>query len=169
MNIFWTDECPQQCARALDSLRVNKMILETAQLLSTAHHSWGSGTPLMYKVTHVNHPCAKWVREAAGNYQWAFEHLTYLITEHTYRTHNPHSTARLLRVLESNPTGIPDGSTERPNCSLHKSLPLILAYRRTMLDKWDKDVSRPRFHQRGLPNWAFDATWKGQPLWRNAA
>ena len=37
MNIFYLDECPIESARAQCDKHVVKMILETAQLLSTAH------------------------------------------------------------------------------------------------------------------------------------
>jgi hypothetical protein len=36
MNIFVTSDCPKLSAQALDNKRVVKMVLETAQLLSTA-------------------------------------------------------------------------------------------------------------------------------------
>lgn len=38
MNIFATDVSPVACAKALDDKRVVKMVLETAQMLSTAMH-----------------------------------------------------------------------------------------------------------------------------------
>lgn len=47
---------------------VRKMIIETAQLLCTAHWELGSNAP--YKSTHRNHPCALWARESVANYQW---------------------------------------------------------------------------------------------------
>ena len=37
MNIFYLEECPQKCARSYYDRHVVKMILETAQMLSTAH------------------------------------------------------------------------------------------------------------------------------------
>lgn len=38
MNIFATDISPVACAKALNDKRVVKMVLETAQMLSTAVH-----------------------------------------------------------------------------------------------------------------------------------
>lgn len=54
MNIFVTSSCPFECARTLDDVRVNKMVLETAQLLATAHHQLGSGTYEMYRATMMH-------------------------------------------------------------------------------------------------------------------
>jgi len=53
MNIFYLSRDPVLCAEMHCDKHVVKMILETAQLLSTAHHMLGSNAP--YKVTHKNH------------------------------------------------------------------------------------------------------------------
>lgn len=70
MNIFVLDNDPEQAARDHCDKHAVKMIVETAQLLSTAHHLLGTGDSLPRK-THENHPCAKWVRESDENYRWA--------------------------------------------------------------------------------------------------
>ena len=62
MNIFYLHPDPVVCAAHHGDKHVVKMILETAQLLSTAHrildgddHANWHG---MYKATHKNHPSA---------------------------------------------------------------------------------------------------------------
>ena len=67
MNIFVISQNPDECAQALDDLRLNKMILETAQLLSTAIRFHGYTGNLAYKATHINHPCSIWARTSRGN------------------------------------------------------------------------------------------------------
>ncbi len=71
MNIFAFDPDPWICALWLDDVRKNKMILETAQLLSSAvainDPSWASK---VYKPTHLGHPCAKWVMASRMNFSW---------------------------------------------------------------------------------------------------
>jgi len=62
MNIFVVSPDTMECAKALDDLRLNKMIIETAQLLSTAMRVQGYTGNDIYKSTHVNHPCAVWAR-----------------------------------------------------------------------------------------------------------
>jgi len=58
MNIFVTSNCPKLSAQALDNKRVVKMVLETAQLLSTAIFINSTITyDNLYKPTHVKHPC----------------------------------------------------------------------------------------------------------------
>ena len=51
MNIFALDKCPMQSAQWLDDIRKNKMILESAQMLSTAVRLL-SGKPIEVRVKH---------------------------------------------------------------------------------------------------------------------
>ena len=86
MNIFYLHNDPQVCAAYHCDKHVVKMILEYAQLLSTAHHEL-DGVPSIecYKKTHVNHPCTKWVRESLQNYRWLMRLITGLNDEYRKR------------------------------------------------------------------------------------
>ena len=65
MNLFYTYEDPQAAAQMQCDKHVVKMILETAQMLSTAHRlSETPQAPFVYKVTHANHPSSKWLRSS---------------------------------------------------------------------------------------------------------
>ncbi len=155
MNIFVTSSCPFECARALDDVRVNKMILETAQLLATAHHQLGSGTHEMYRPTHVNHPCAVWVRASSDNYLWTLRHFHALMREFEFRRGKHHGSRSQARVLAYAPPMIEVGElTPFANCSLFKDLPVHEAYRATMLTKWKNDKITVKFTHRGAPEWA---------------
>ena len=88
MNIFILDEQPEQCALLHADKHVVKMILEHAQLMCTAHHLQPNlivDYEIPYKATHVNHPCAKWVRESIQNYQWLYNMTFALNKEYVYR------------------------------------------------------------------------------------
>ena len=63
MNIFVLDDNPWCAAFAHCDKHVPKMILESAQMLSTV-----LGGP--YRPTHKNHPCTLWVAESRTNAQW---------------------------------------------------------------------------------------------------
>jgi hypothetical protein len=116
VNIFVLSLDPAEAARDHCDRHVNKMILETAQLLSTAHRSLAGDTlseelsANLYRPTHANHPCAVWVRESAYNYQWAFTLLESLIEEYAHRYGNEsgkvHATSRLLPFLRHTPIGL---------------------------------------------------------------
>ena len=96
MNIFFLDVDPRLAAQAHVDKHVNKMIIETAQLLCTAHHLCPDTElhPDLYKVTHQNHPSARWVRECGANYWWAYRLFSALYHEYRYRygrlTHATH-------------------------------------------------------------------------------
>jgi hypothetical protein len=69
----------------IEAVGANKMILETAQLLSTALRARHTSMPV-YKSTHINHPCSIWVRENKSNYSWTLKHFSALIQEKIART-----------------------------------------------------------------------------------
>ena len=84
MNIFFTDSDPEIAAQSLDNLRLNKMILETAQLLSTALREHGYECEDIYKSTHKNHPSAIWTRKTTGNFEWLLDYFASLGSEKIY-------------------------------------------------------------------------------------
>jgi len=155
LNIFTTSDDPKLCAQALDDLRLNKMILETAQMLCTAHHVvLGHGASLyLYKPTHVNHPCNIWARESIGNYGWLLDHFMYLGLEYEFRNNKKHaSIVKLSRILVRLPPIEKIERTPFANCSPYKSAAcVLLAYQQTMRDKWEADKRRPKWTKRGPP------------------
>jgi len=99
MNIFYLSHCPKQAAEYQYNKHVVKMILETAQLLCTAHHELGSTIEVPYKPTHKNHPSAIWVRSSAEAYMWAYEHMLALGAEYTRRYGKQHLTISKCKDL----------------------------------------------------------------------
>lgn len=160
MNIFATSSSPFLSAIWLDDLRLNKMILETAQLLCTAHHELGSGTAAMYKSTHKNHPCAIWARECRGNYLWLFEHFQALCNEYEFRRGKVHASRGLEIFLPHPPAAMPAGErTPFANCTPLKDYTVYAvnaAYRTYMRAKWLNDKRTPTFTKTGWPAWAAD-------------
>ena len=110
MNIFVLDECYLKCAKYHCDKHVVKMILETGQLLCTAHRTLDGedAHPDLYKATHVNHPCAVWVRKSTGNYRWTYYLFLALLQEYTNRYKKHHKTGRFTDVLCLPPKNIPD-------------------------------------------------------------
>jgi hypothetical protein len=129
MNIFYLHKSPVISAQAQTDKHVVKMILETAQLLSTAHRvldgehyiDASSGRKLqrwkhtdkeyeekLYKATHFNHPCALWVRESVANYNWTYNHFVALSQEYTKRYGKTHKSFTVLAdILSVPPVNIP--------------------------------------------------------------
>lgn len=122
MNLFATSQNPAHAAIDLPDKLVVKMILETAQLLSTAHYEVDGVTEAegvtLYKPTHKNHPSAVWVRASRDNYMWAFDHFVALCQEYTRRYGKVHATETKLRqALRIPPQGLEyTGLTPPPAC-----------------------------------------------------
>ena len=101
MNIFFLSTDPVAAAKMQCDKHVVKMILETAQMLSTAHHVNGStlDTDVLYKKTHVNHPSSVWARASLKNYTWLYDHFIALCDEYTHRYGKTHLTDTKFREL----------------------------------------------------------------------
>lgn len=112
MNIFFLDMDPKLCAQQHCDKHVVKMILESAQLLSNAHHMLDGDQVIkpIYKLTHKNHPSAVWVRKSKSHYLWLWSLLRELCEEYTHRYEKIHKVERegLLYVLADAPKNIPN-------------------------------------------------------------
>lgn len=162
MNIFLTSADPRLCAQALDDLRLNKMILETAQMLCVAyrHHFPQYDDIDLYKSTHINHPCTLWACKNIHNYIWLVNHFKELTDEKYQRTAQWHlSYVKLygtffesIANIEVFPTNI-DFSF---NCS--QTFPstgdVFEDYRICLIRKWDNDKREPTWTKRGPPEWS---------------
>ena len=168
MNIFHTDNSAVKSALALDDLRLNKMIIESAALLANAIAFHGgqdkdlplsktSGMPFKTKAWQ-NHPSCLWVKESSGNYTWLLVHLSTMIAELEYRKGTKHSMGENLRILEKGLIFIPDGAlTTFANCTPYKQITdPIKAYRLTMAYKWEHDAKVPVWTKRDKPEWFTD-------------
>lgn len=112
------------------------MILELAQILSTAHRvldgtitdglsqsgrkkkvwklegKWDT----VYSATHINHPSTVWARKTSSNYNWLWLLLHDLCKEYTYRYGKTHKceSSGLVELLEYPPMNIPMGPFTEP-------------------------------------------------------
>lgn len=136
MNIFVLHLLPKLAAQHHCDKHVIKMILETAQLLYSAHHMLGTGElpEGAYKKTHVNHPCALWVRESLANYTWLAELGWELCKEYQYRygDHKTHKTERHIVWLRDNPPltipTVPQTPFRQAMPDLYKHEDSVIAY-----------------------------------------
>jgi len=151
MNIFVTSQSPYKCAKYLDNKRLIKMCLETAQILSTALVLNGCKNQQLYKPTHINHPCAKWVRQTKRNYLWSLAHFNALCEEYNRRYGKIHASFRLFKTFVENKNILPHGKlTKFPNCAANqklgidfKHLPVFTAYRMYLFERFKLDKHPP--------------------------
>ncbi len=119
MNLFILDKDPVLAAQLQCDKHVVKMIVESAQMLSTVHRmldgrqtrvasksgrtqvkAWvlpDDREDVLYKAVHMNHPCTVWTMQSSWNYAWHYSHFVALCDEYTYRYGKVHSTDTLLR------------------------------------------------------------------------
>ena len=135
MNIFYLDHDVRKCAEMHNDKHVVKMILEYAQLLSTAHR-YLDGVPtigksatgrkkttyilskeldsVLYSATHINHPSAVWVRQSRENYMFLVRLFRELCKEYTHRYNKIHKCTPMLEVFYTPPKNIADGIFTEP-------------------------------------------------------
>ena len=183
MNIFVTDEDPWASAAALDDKRVVKMVLESAQILSTAiwlrsqefynhiilSHSTNDSVsptpgPVIYRPTHKKHPVVLWVCESVMNYDWLWEHAVSLLKIYGDTYERVHKTGRVLDVLGNISIGdvFPNvRQTPFANCARRDDMdidfthitPVTEAYREYLKARWALDTRAPTWKERDLPRW----------------
>lgn len=158
MNIFLLDYDVVKCAEYHCDKHVVKMILEYAQLLSTAVRHYGVDAG--YKATHINHPCAKWARASQANWIWLRCLALCLCTEYTFRYNKIHKTANVIESLYL-PITMPKGVLNLrkiPQCmpEEYKHPDPVEAYRTYYMREKFEMLS---WKTRGEPEWA-------NPNWR---
>ena len=135
MNIFYLDPDPIKCAEMHVDRHVCKMVIEYAQLMSTAHRVLDGEMYIgktinnrnikrwrllderenrLMKPTMMNHPSAIWLRQSDKNYLWLYQMWCELQKEFTYRYGKIHATARLIPDLKKVPDNCPVGPFTGP-------------------------------------------------------
>lgn len=157
MNIFYLAKDPKVSAQMMCDKHVVKMILESAQMMSTAHRVLDGDVYAdvegLYKIVHENHPSTIWVRRSSEHYEWLYQHMVSLMNEYTYRYDNSHDTERLLRPLKKYPMNISaDKFVDPPQCmpDYCKLKNTVSAYRNFY--KLEK-VSFATWKKRSVPKW----------------
>jgi len=135
------------------------MILESAQMLSTAHRITDGNDYAdeqgLYKTAHKNHPSNLWARQSKWNYMWLFDLFRFLCAEYTTRYGKYHASERLLSALSKIPSNIDPLAklTPVPQCmpEQYKMLNAMDAYRnyykgeKSYFAKWNKGTAEPEW------------------------
>tara|TARA_R110002126_G_scaffold113745_1_gene252304 strand:+ start:26 stop:508 length:483 start_codon:yes stop_codon:yes gene_type:complete len=155
MNIFFLHKDPQWAANALCDKHVPKMLLESAQMLSTAvQENAGERLEDLYKPAYPKHPMTKWVGSTFSNFQWTLENAVFISQEYCKRFNKLHKSSRILNVIYDNQyyKEIPDERfTTPPQCmpDEYKDNDYVTAYRKyyqgakAYFAKWQRGVPAP--------------------------
>jgi len=176
MNIFYLDKDPMFCARQHCDKHVVKMIIEYAQLMSTAHRILDGKEYLgltangrkirrwrmdndelekgLMKASHINHPSNIWLRRSKQNYIWLNRMWNYLLLEYTYRYNKNHACEKYRDLLYVWPTNIPDGEFTDPT----PAMPDDCKISGDSLSSYHKYYNEKKFH---FARW----TNRNKPMW----
>jgi len=175
VNIFYLHNDPQTCAEMHVDKHVVKMIIEYAQLMSTAHRvldgdeyldrtannrkikRWfhpnpGYDSGLM-KASHVNHPSGVWCRTNKENYQWLYDLWVCLLEEYTHRYGKIHACEKYNRFLMVPPHNIPNGKFYPPTPAMPDDCKIgdvLLSYRKYYIDYKNRFAN---WKNRERPDW----------------
>lgn len=165
MNIFVLSWIIENCVKYHCDKHVVKMILETAQLLSTCQHvvnpieaeKWVSEKQI-YKKTHQNHPSSLWVRECRENYVWLCHFGLALCKEYAFRYDkqpSDHKCYAILKFLSSQipPQLAPKGTITQFKMAMpdeYKTTDPIFSYRLYYLNEKSRMLV---WRKRDPPKW----------------
>ena len=99
MNIFHLHKVPKVCAEYHCDKHVVKMILETAQMLSTAYQRHCGLDECLYKPAYPKHPMTIWVGDSIENYKYALVLGTELGKQYTKRYRKIHKSSNIISLL----------------------------------------------------------------------
>ena len=176
MNIFYLDPDPQTCAEMHVSKHVVKMIIEYAQLMSTAHRvldgteytdltangrrikRWrmpDEREQTLMKASHINHPSAIWCRKNLANYRWLYNMWSHLLDEYTYRYGKHHACGRLIGDLAMLPVKISTASKFFPPTPAMPDECKIAGDSLASYHKYytDKKITFAKWTNRQIPIW----------------
>lgn len=164
MNLFLLDEDPVKAAQYQCDKHINKMVVESGQLLSVSHRivdkidEFHPLNNVLYRATHANHPSAKWTMESGSNYDWHYQHFVALCDEYTHRYKKKHLTDTKLRdILKNRPKNIPDIGLTPFKLGMHLEPHQIIegdmveTYRNFYMTKQDR--FNMKWTNREIPEW----------------
>lgn len=95
MNIFVLDEDPNKIPEQMFDKHVVKMILESAQLISSVNDG-----PYLMSKAHMKHPCTIWTNASINNYKWLIEHGKAICKEYEFRFNKEHKSKDIFYAFE---------------------------------------------------------------------
>lgn len=162
MNIFYLHHHPAIAASEHCDKHVGKMLIESCQMLATAHHMLGNGHAVTYKPTHVNHPSNVWVRESKIQYAWTVTLARYLAREFMFRYDKIHASSKILeaQLIQAPPALMSQPASWRvpPLCmpeEFHSSN-AMLSYQKFYASKSTKMPLKYYKGDRAQPIWLID-------------
>ena len=117
MNVFFLDRNPALCAEYHCDKHVSKMILESAQLISTTMHTLDIEGP--YRPTHHNHPCRIWAGKSQKHINWLLQLMAGLNFQYRvrYGKQVDHLSYQVIKKYDLSSL-LPDNAWQDPPCCM---------------------------------------------------
>ena len=134
MNIFFLSTDPVKAAQMACDKHVNKMIVESAQMLANAYSLevlTSDDCPKTQKSnnrkhSYLHHPMSKWVLYSHSHWNWLLNHAISLCKEKFYRQQKYHFTEQFINWCKNNIPSLPIMGWSKP--------PLCMPYKYTNTD-----------------------------------
>ena len=156
MNLFALDTNPEVAAQYHCDSHTVKMVLESAQILSTVGHKYGLTPP--YRATHRSHPAVLWSGENNSNLLWTIDLFKFLLKEYKFRYNKIHASTvvynwingNIIELFEKMPLG---QMTDFVQCmpEQYRSNNPVESYRQYYIN--EKASFAKWQHGRGKPSW----------------
>jgi hypothetical protein len=162
MNIFFLDKTPEKSARYLCDKHVPKMLLESAQMLSTAVQKHKGRIEELYKPAYPNHPMTIWVGECWHNFNWALQNAIAIHDEYKFRFDKIHKSYRIIEDILHNdykwdipntfnftrvPQCMPDEYKKHPRSHI-KAYRDYYAGEKEYFAKWERGRNEPKWFKK---------------------
>ncbi len=166
MNIFLVSYDHRTCARALDDVRLNKMMLETAQILCTVLNLDAEKQVTQYRNSHAGNKHVLWARENPHHWSWLWQLGMAYGEEIIHRFGRKHASHLVVEGLTFNwpwlckpgdrPKHWVNGAARESLNLDFTHLPVREAYREYLIARWKlskKSNRPPKWTKRGKPAW----------------
>jgi hypothetical protein len=160
MNIFFLDKSPEISAQYHCDKHVIKMILESAQMLSTAvrlnfneEKYAKKELEKAYKITHQKHPSTLWTAKSLDNWLWLKELAFYLNKEYQFRysksiNHKSFDVVQNLPIPKIPAIGLTEFPQAMPD--KYKNSDPIIAYKNYYIGEKARFC---KYTKRAIPDW----------------
>lgn len=134
------------------------MLLENAQMFSTACHTLNTDVDSIYRPFNPKHPCNIWLVQSPLNLDWLYIHNLTLGEIWLKKTDKLHATLRVSSIAYNRARRLIVGKSLTPfaNCTEDKisNADIHAKYRAFMLTKWlERDGKPPTWIGRAKPKW----------------
>jgi Pyrimidine dimer DNA glycosylase len=164
MNIFILSDNIQESATYHCDQHIHKMILESAQIVSTALLLRNFKLPGIYKLAYPNHPCTRWAAESNHNILYVCELAMELESaRQAVKNCDYHSSSDVIKLVHD------FIRYEFPCASSAAHTPFVFAGPATIqIRPWDTVTKYRYYYRQKHKQWLLDKgagmSYKGRPV-----